>query len=180
LVVLALLVALPWLGTRVVAERTVEDRWAILGTYLGARHPGSLLAIDAAGKVPFFSGLTTIDMYGLNDSRIAHEPSAFSAPGHSKSLPGYVLARRPDLIAGWLDPATLMINPGLTRDAYSRAGYRLDMLFYTPKGGHPSDRGPELIVPTGGLTPREVRDYWGRGYRYGILARPRGNSSDAS
>ena len=63
--------------------------------------PSSLLATNAAGAVPYFSGLQTIDMLGLNDLHIAHEEinnMGSGAPGHEKGDGKYVLSRKPDLI----------------------------------------------------------------------------------
>jgi hypothetical protein len=181
----AALLVLPWRGAELEGERTHEDRFIRLGRFLGARHPGAVLAADAAGKLPFFSDLPTIDMYGLTDPTIARGPGAFAAPGHSKSDPAYVLGRRPDLIAGWLDPATMTVNPGVGRVAWTRAGYRLALLVHTPKRGVAMPEGahdealdtealaPEPIIEAGGLSWEQVRAHWGRDYRYAVLARER-------
>ncbi|MCB9878430.1 MAG: hypothetical protein H6835_12595 [Planctomycetes bacterium] len=66
----------------------------------GARRP--LLAVDAAGGLPFFTGFPSIDMLGLCDRTIATAPPApaeygFFA-GHSHGDGTYVLDRRPDLV----------------------------------------------------------------------------------
>ena len=57
--------------------------------------------MTAAGAIPFYSGLPTIDMYGLSDHHIARVPLAEGPwlAGHMKWDNAYVLARRPDLIA---------------------------------------------------------------------------------
>ena len=63
--------------------------------------PGTLLATNAAGAVPYYSELTTIDMLGLNDLHIAHKKitdMGSGAPGHEKGDGKYVLSRKPDLI----------------------------------------------------------------------------------
>ncbi len=57
----------------------------------------------ATGIVPYFSGLTTIDMLGVNDEHIAHlnKPSLGLGPaGHEKEDGGYVVSREPEII--WL------------------------------------------------------------------------------
>jgi len=53
--------------------------------------PGDLIAVNHSGAVPFYSGLPTIDMVGLNDLHIARIPGV----RHSKWDPDYVFKRRP-------------------------------------------------------------------------------------
>ena len=79
------------------------DGYAI-GTLLceafGALSP--LLAVDAAGALPYWSGLPSIDMLGLNDAYIAHHPPAtfgHGGIGHELGDGAYVLSRAPDIIA---------------------------------------------------------------------------------
>jgi hypothetical protein len=62
--------------------------------------PGSWLATNAAGVVPYESDLPTIDMLGLTDEHIAHMPIELGhgALGHEKYDANYVLSRKPDLI----------------------------------------------------------------------------------
>jgi hypothetical protein len=60
-----------------------------------------VLAVDAAGAVPFASGLPTIDMLGLCDLHIARQPAFTAAgfhPGHMQGDGAYVLDRGPDLV----------------------------------------------------------------------------------
>jgi hypothetical protein len=48
---------------------------AKLGRYLAEnRSSDTTIAVAAAGAIPFYSGLRTIDMFGLNDPYIAHHP----------------------------------------------------------------------------------------------------------
>ncbi|RMF30844.1 MAG: hypothetical protein D6759_11150 [Chloroflexi bacterium] len=56
--------------------------------------PGSLLAVVDAGAIPYYSGLPTIDMVGLNDYHIARLPGGFMAKYDIE----YILARRPAYI----------------------------------------------------------------------------------
>jgi hypothetical protein len=84
-------------------DRTVWDcRRAAeeLRRVYGARDP--LLAVDAAGCLPYWSGMRTLDMLGLNDKVIAHspvpDPELHAPVGHDLGNPAYVLSRRPDLI----------------------------------------------------------------------------------
>jgi hypothetical protein len=48
---------------------------AKLGRYLAEnRSSDTTTAVAAAGAIPLYSGLRTIDMFGLNDPYIAHHP----------------------------------------------------------------------------------------------------------
>jgi arabinofuranosyltransferase len=144
------------------------DRWVIAGRYLAQdRFAGRLLAVDAAGKIPFYSGLAAVDMLGLNDVHIAHQPARFFEAGHNKYDADYVLSRRPDLIADWIDPRR-DLRFGLTRDKYEAAGYRLQALVFTRK--HPGG-GPALVEVGPGTDPGEVDVLIRRGYRYAVLVR---------
>lgn len=70
-----------------------------LGRAFGAQDP--LLALDAAGAVPFFSRLRCLDMLGLCDSTIAKTPPPrpeHIIPAHSRGNPRYVLDQQPDLL----------------------------------------------------------------------------------
>lgn len=61
-----------------------------------------LLAVDAAGALPYWSELPSLDMLGLNDAYIArHPPPSFGHGqiGHELGDGAYVLGRAPDLIA---------------------------------------------------------------------------------
>ncbi len=63
-----------------------------------------LLAVDAAGALPYFYQLPCLDMLGLNDRYIArHPPSDLGTGfnGHELGDGRYVLSRKPDLIAFW-------------------------------------------------------------------------------
>jgi len=60
-----------------------------------------LLALTAAGGIPYWSGLPCLDLLGLNDREIARAPRPdFGANwiGHETGDIDYVLARKPDLI----------------------------------------------------------------------------------
>jgi arabinofuranosyltransferase len=75
-----------------------------IGTLLkeafGRQQP--LLAVDAAGALPYWSELPSLDMLGLNDAYIArHPPPTYGHGeiGHELGDGAYVLRRHPDLIA---------------------------------------------------------------------------------
>lgn len=60
----------------------------------------AVIAVNAAGEVPYYSGLRVIDMLGINDEYIAHGPARMGsgAIGHEKTDAEYILARKPDYI----------------------------------------------------------------------------------
>ena len=144
------------------------DRWVTVGRYLAQpRHAGRLLAVDAAGKIPFYSDLPAVDMLGLNDVHIAHLPAGYFEAGHNKYDPDYVLSRQPDVLADWIDPRR-NLRFGLTRDKYERAGYRLAALFFTRK--HPGD-APALLEIGEDAPADDVDVLIQRGYRYAVVVR---------
>jgi len=71
-----------------------------LGRHLAETRPAStVIAVASAGAIPYYSRLQTIDMYGLNDPRIARGPFPEGVRGRiMKWDNAYVLSRRPDLI----------------------------------------------------------------------------------
>jgi arabinofuranosyltransferase len=94
-------------------ERHVrEGGWIEAGRALRAHLAGSdvVIATTAAGAIPFYSELTTIDMLGLNDAWIArHGQTARTPsrrwlgekPGHQKKAPlRYLMDRRVNLLIG--------------------------------------------------------------------------------
>lgn len=143
------------------------DRWIMLGEYLAEYHAGQTLAIDAAGKVPFFSSLSTIDMFGLNDAIIAHQDVASFTVGHNTVNPVYVLSRQPQLIAGGIDGAGLNLNAGLKRELYLNQGYELKYLVSTEV----SDM--ERIIDVSQLDSTAVGALVEHGYHYGVLQKHR-------
>jgi len=64
--------------------------------------PDAYIAVDAAGQIPFYSDLKTLDLYGLNDLTIARrqvETMGQGTPGHEKMDMDYVLfVAQPDYI----------------------------------------------------------------------------------
>lgn len=78
------------------ADRKKVGEW--LKQNLG---PDATIAMIPAGIAPFYSGLRTIDLVGLNDVQIAHTAVpdfGKGAAGHEKHNSAYVLGRRPELI----------------------------------------------------------------------------------
>lgn len=68
--------------------------------------PADTIAVNAAGIVPYYSGLYATDMLGLVDEHIAHvhvPDMGHGQAGHEKGDLAYVLSRRPTWIFdGWL------------------------------------------------------------------------------
>jgi arabinofuranosyltransferase len=148
------------------------DRWVTLGHFLGETHRGEVIAIDGAGKVPFFSGLRTIDMLGLADVHIAHgkaDPKGYFWAGHAKSDLDYVLARQPDLISNWLhDRWDLQAGPVLEPEKLARAGYRLAYLVNADQ--HSKGKGRD-ILDVRNLPYDEIRRLRATGYLTGVFER---------
>ena len=139
------------------------DRWVVLGRHLGERHPGAVLAVDAAGKLPFFSRLETIDMLGLNDRHIAFVEPKMALPGHNKFDPDYVFARRPDLICAHAIEAGSLAY-WINRPRYLEEGYELAYLVH-------HSRVAEPVVETEGLSVPEIDALVLGGYSYGCVLR---------
>jgi hypothetical protein len=119
-------------------SRARHERWewhgAAVGWMLerafGPRQP--LIAVDAAGAIPYFSELPALDMLGLNDRYLAlHRPEGFGRGelGHELGDGRYVLARRPDLVMFCIPPGTdaacFRSGHEMMADPAFRADYRL-------------------------------------------------------
>ncbi len=80
-------------------EREGKSIGLFLRTAFGAQHP--LLVSDAAGVVPFYSQLESIDPLGLNDYHIARHFAVYRGHGfvgHELGDGAYVLDHKPDLL----------------------------------------------------------------------------------
>lgn len=92
-----------------------------LGRVLAERPADTTLAVAAAGAIPYYARLPTIDMYGLNDATIAHGPFPTTDRGRlMKWNNASVLAREPDVIVPnrghaptEADAEAVRRNPGL-------------------------------------------------------------------
>jgi len=161
-----------WTDPRFAYTRTKHDHWITLGAFLRIHHPGETLAIDACGKVPYLSGLKTIDMLGLNDEYLAHKSTWFFSAGHNKYDADYILRRGPDLIAAWINRETLDLFYGLRRTKYESAGYRLTYLVNCKK-----DLGDGSIVNVQGWSMEAIRDLIKQGSYYAVLTREVGEDA---
>ncbi|MBI4843160.1 MAG: hypothetical protein HY809_02395 [Nitrospirae bacterium] len=77
----------------------VTGRWdktgQVLGKIFGQQRPEVVIATTAAGAIPFYSELKTVDMLGLNDKWIARYGHILGArPGHQKSSTAEYLSNR--------------------------------------------------------------------------------------
>jgi arabinofuranosyltransferase len=107
-------------------RRAISERWELDGFPVGRALRDAfakqepLLAVDAAGALPYWSELPCLDMLGLNDKYIAtHPPKSFGhgGIGHELGDGRYVWERRPDLIA--------FNNAGGARDPIFLSGRQL-------------------------------------------------------
>lgn len=136
------------------------DMWITLGQYLRQYEPHATLAVDAAGKIPFFSEQYTTDMLGLNDKHIAKKDvsSATFVVGHNKFDPDYIIAKKPDLIAAWITDS-LDMYWGMTKQKYQGIYH----VKYLLSGG--------TVIKVEGLPDEEISNYVRQGYNYGVLAK---------
>jgi hypothetical protein len=89
-----------------------ERDWKKIGAPLGRElaGTGAIIAVHAAGAIPFYSDLTTVDMWGLNDAEVAAygspPPPDYHRPGHRRHATlAYLKERLVNLIVG--DPTLL-------------------------------------------------------------------------
>ena len=84
------------------SERPADADRATIGKWLREhRSAETLIAVVPAGVLPFYAGLPTLDLVGLNDRHIARADVPHvgrGAPGHERYDVAYVMERRPDLV----------------------------------------------------------------------------------
>ncbi|MDB5033481.1 MAG: hypothetical protein JWQ98_722 [Chlorobi bacterium] len=121
------------------SRKAIDERWEWCGRAIGLMlkrstgKPQPLLAVDAAGCLPYWSELPSVDMLGLNDYYLPrHRPPDFGSGmlGHELGDGRYVLSRNPDLIifggppgddtAGFRSGREMQAEPVFQRD-YSLA-----------------------------------------------------------
>ena len=100
------------------------------GMYLHDNFPkDTVVALNPAGIIPFYSELETIDMLGLNDIHIAHEGKRDYSLwyAHQAGDGAYVLSRKPDIII--FTGRTLSAEPGefiSDREIWDSAEFKSD------------------------------------------------------
>lgn len=146
-------------------EANKYDGWIETGKFLKEKYPGATIAIDAAGKVPFFSNLKTIDMLGLNDRHIGKMKVSSQTfyPGHTKFDPEYVLSLNPDLIIAWTDKEQ-NLGWGMTKSTYGEA-YSLKYLINLSR----KNKYPNNIIDITRLPESEISRLISSDYNYAIL-----------
>ncbi len=86
-----------------VHDQSVAGFNVVIAEYLKETSPEATVGVFWAGGVPYYSGLRSVDLLGLNDRGIARGPyrGARRIPGHGKYDFDYVFRRkRPDVIVG--------------------------------------------------------------------------------
>jgi arabinofuranosyltransferase len=88
-----------------VLGRAHGGKGATIGTALrrAFTQQDPLVAVDAAGAIPYYSQLRSLDMLGLNDAHIARRRTAQfgkGLQGHELGDGNYVLEREPDIVIG--------------------------------------------------------------------------------
>jgi arabinofuranosyltransferase len=79
-----------------------EMQWSMFGKWLKMNvDPKTVIAVGPAGKIPYYSELYTIDMWGLNNDYIANTNSKRLQAGHKKFDIDYVLSLNPEFIIGY-------------------------------------------------------------------------------
>ena len=85
------------------APMLASDIWrAKLGLILNeGTNADALIAVHAAGQIPYFSRRKTVDLLGRNDEKIAKgQPVVAFRPGHNKWNYNYsILELKPDIVA---------------------------------------------------------------------------------
>jgi arabinofuranosyltransferase len=84
-----------------------NEAWASIGRVLGqafGRDSGTVIAVVPAGAIPYYSGLTTVDMLGLSDAWVARNGIDLTErnwPGHRRGAPlSYLRERGVNLVLG--------------------------------------------------------------------------------
>jgi len=145
------------------------DQFLVLGEFLRDRYSvNQSLAIDGAGKVPYVTGMPSIDILGLNDLYLGHKATPFFVVGHNKYDADYIMRRRPNLIAAWLDMGASVIDLdwGLTKALYDKNGYRVRYVVNTTAVSNGRD-----VVDVAGYADPDVRALTLRGYHFAVLER---------
>lgn len=81
--------------------RQYAAQWTAIGRWLAQREPATTrIATSAAGAIPYYSRLYTLDVLGLSDAWIAHAmPQERGQAGHAKRAPEhYILSKGIDLL----------------------------------------------------------------------------------
>ncbi len=130
-----------------------DEKWEAIGRRLGTDLGGSgaILAVTAAGAIPFHSGLPTVDMLGLSDRWIARSgapvrdrrPFLGPKPGHQRiATLGYLNSRGVNLLIGH----PRLMPAGTTADSIATRGLFESGYLAIPLDGLP-DGARAVVIP---------------------------------
>lgn len=133
-----------WLSSQLhavaVAERLATEGDIIMGKHIASMNlpADSKIAVVDAGAIPYFSGLPTIDMVGLNNKHISKVPGGFMAKWDNE----YVLSQKPKVIQlhTYTDPTSKELLP-------SEDFRGAQLLFYTEEFQRWYEIDPTSIIP---------------------------------
>ncbi|MBC8466143.1 hypothetical protein H8D57_03865, partial [bacterium] len=129
-----------------------DQNWVGIGKKLKEMFPDSnvSIAIGAAGAIPYYSGLKSIDFLGLCDKRIPEIAEKFSiVPGHRIIAPlEYLVNRRVNLI---VEPNSFMMRQRdyhqWVRSAGWHSMYKLNINVDRPVNGYLISEANWLVIP---------------------------------
>lgn len=133
-----------WLSSQLhgvaISERLATEGDVIMGKYIASMNlpADSKIAVVDAGAIPYYSGLPTIDMVGLNNKHISKVPGGFMAKWDND----YVLSEKPTIIQlhTYTDPASKELVP-------SEDFRGTQLLFYTEEFQRWYELDPKSIIP---------------------------------
>ena len=108
-----------------------------------------LMAVDAAGTFPYFTGFPSIDMLGLNDYHIARtQPKQTQSlyVGHAFSDGAYVFRQQPDIIDFHYDPVADEARMNSGRELLAIERFRSDYQLVHLKGFEPYPVSVPIVV----------------------------------
>lgn len=133
-----------WLSSQLhgvaISERLATEGDVIMGKHIASMNlsADSKIAVVDAGAIPYYSGLPTIDMVGLNNKHISKVPGGFMAKWDND----YVLSEKPTIIQlhTYTDPASKELVP-------SEDFRGTQLLFYTEEFQRWYELDPKSIIP---------------------------------
>lgn len=165
-VALTSVAAIGWLGKRQLEDPKViqakDQTWQWEGEVLarvlgeGFRAEQPLLAVTAAGTLPYFSKLPCLDMLGLNDRHIARQrPEQAGDLAHDHADGAYVLDREPDLVV-----FSLGISAGFEagRQMLRDKRFKRDYVLVLFRGYAPHELEGKVYVRTRGRVGMQIED----------------------
>lgn len=122
--------------------------WKAVGLWMHDHvKPTDILATDAAGAIPYYSKLRTIDMLGKANRHIGEKlvPTMGQGPAaHEKDDPFYVMNQKPDWLTTWMGR-----NGDVGRGMWNYFNWRQNYDLYATVDGRWGDFGGENPGPFG-------------------------------